>query len=185
MKLKIIAVTLLLITTFTALNASQYENIIQDIMPFNLNIINDNCDKIEMTQPIYKKIKKNKLKVYGEENNFLITCNEENNIVKINFYKEIQFKELLLKKKINFEEIYKILNGNFNKHQLNVTDGIEYKILEVFVNNELYQIIVFNKEKKEIEFISFINMKEFPEYKYIGKMKNKADIPPLITWLFI
>lgn len=183
---KIFVYIFLLGLSFESLSASVfYENVIKELMPLKVNLEKGKCERVKLMLPVFKDLKKSKFTVYGDSNNFLISCNKKtNSIFKINFYKDSHLKHLLLDRNMKFNEIKEVMKKHFREHLLNATDGIEYKLLEVFVNKSLYQVIVYNQNTEQIEFVSMINMNEFPEYNYIGKLKNKDKIPPLITWLF-
>lgn len=183
MKLKLI---LFILLSFNLLQASMlYQHKIEQIIPFGINIENDDCSKVEMFLPIYLEYKSKGIKIYGDKNNFLIDCDKKNKISKINFYKNTYFTPFKLNKNMKFSDLISSLKSHFRPHLIKVTNGFKYKIVEVFINEKLYNFFVYNIKKEKIEFMSLMNMSNFPEYKYIGKLKNKKVIPPLISWLFL
>lgn len=174
----------ILLTNILFASATLYRHDVIVTMPFGLNI-NSSCEKIEMTVPIYKKNEEYKYTIYGSKDKFLITCDNKNQIKKINFYKKVYMTSIQLNKNMTFDELKKNIYKNFRKHLVRETIGDKYSLLEVFLDKNLYQIFVYNNKEKKIEFYSIINMKNFPEYKYISKLKDKSKVPPLISWLFI
>jgi len=183
--MKKIFILLLFFSSFAfADSISSYKNKIDNVFPLNLKL-NGSCSQIENLAPVFSNNEKSTFKVIGGKDNFLVSCFKHNNkIFKINLYNDSYVEHLGIKRNDSFEDIFASYKKIFKPYSLNVTEGLEYKLLEIFVNEHIYQIIVYNKIKKEIEFISFINPNSFPEYKYIGKMKEKKNLPPLISWLF-